>query len=98
MPLAVLKISHRDKGEWLIFRSIRLRNILILSTVLCLYLVVGAQGSVRAVGNKIFAPSGQEILLRGIGLGGWLVPEGYMLQTSAFANSPTEIRYTISSL
>jgi endoglucanase len=39
-----------------------------------------------------------EIILRGIGLGGWLVPEGYMLQTASFANSPTEIHNTIEAL
>lgn len=42
--------------------------------------------------------NGDEMILRGIGLGGWLVPEGYMLHTSGFANSPTEIRNKIVAL
>jgi hypothetical protein len=33
-----------------------------------------------------------------MGLGGWLVPEGYMLGMSAFANSPTEINAKIVEL
>lgn len=49
-------------------------------------------------GKKILDPNGSEILLKGIGLGGWLVPEGYMLQTSGIANSPREIRNKIESL
>jgi hypothetical protein len=56
-----------------------------------------AQGFLGVSGTKIVNTNG-EILLRGIGLGGWLVPEGYMLQTSGFANSPTEIRNKIASL
>ncbi len=79
-------------------RSIVVRIILVLLVLACLESHVGAQGYLRAVGSKIFKPSGEEILLRGIGLGGWLVPEGYMLQTSSFANSPTEIRNTFGSL
>lgn len=50
-----------------------------------------ADGFLRVDGRKIVNDQG-ELLLRGMGLGGWLLPEGYMLQTSGFANSPTEIR------
>ncbi len=57
-----------------------------------------AQGFLHASGTKIVKGNDQEILLRGIGLGGWLVPEGYMLQTAGFANSPTAIRTKIASL
>ncbi len=60
--------------------------------------LLSAQGFLHASGTKIVKGNGQEILLRGIGLGGWLVPEGYMLQTASFANSPTAIRSTINSL
>lgn len=56
------------------------------------------EGFLKASGKVIVDGSGKEILLRGIGLGGWLVPEGYMLQTSGFANSPTQIRNKIASL
>ncbi|HEY6953160.1 MAG TPA: cellulase family glycosylhydrolase, partial [Bacteroidota bacterium] len=60
--------------------------------------LLSAQGYLHASGTKIVKGNGQEILLRGIGLGGWLVPEGYMLQTAAFANSPTAIRNKIATL
>ena len=56
------------------------------------------QGFLHSSGSKIIDPNGQEILLRGIGLGGWLVPEGYMLHMEGFANSPSEIRAKIASL
>jgi len=57
-----------------------------------------AQGFLHASGQTIRDGEGSEILLRGMGLGGWLVPEGYTLQTSGFANSPTEINAVIVDL
>jgi len=59
---------------------------------------VFCEGFLKASGKKIVDGTGKEILLRGMGLGGWLVPEGYMLQTSSFANSATQIRNKIVSL
>ncbi len=56
------------------------------------------QGFLHSSGTKIVNANGQEIILRGIGIGNWLVNEGYMMGTSDFANSPTEIYNKISSL
>jgi len=60
--------------------------------------LIFSQGFLKTSGTEIVDKNGNEILLRGMGLGGWLVPEGYMLHTSAFANSPTEIRNKIKAL
>lgn len=38
-----------------------------------------AQGFLRASGEKIVDAQGENILFRGIGLGGWMLQEGYML-------------------
>ena len=56
------------------------------------------QGFLHRVDKKIYNGSGQEVLLKGIGLGGWLVQEGYMLQTSAFANAQWQIKAKIFDL
>ena len=45
----------------------------------------------HAQGTQIQNGLGQEVLLRGMGLGGWMVQEGYMLQTQSFANPQHEI-------
>ncbi len=37
-------------------------------------------GFVRSEGNRIVDPNGGTILLRGVNLGNWLVPEGYMFK------------------
>lgn len=44
--------------------------------------VQGSSKFLHARGQAIFDGDGQEIILKGIGLGGWFVQEGYMLGTS----------------
>jgi endoglucanase len=39
-----------------------------------------SQGYLHAEGKKIVNEKGENVLLRGIGLGGWMVQEGYMLK------------------
>ena len=51
----------------------------------------------RVDGKEIVDATGQPVLLRGIGLGGWLVPEGYMLHTPGYG-SPTSIRNMMQDL
>lgn len=38
-------------------------------------------GFLRAEGQRIVDADGNEVLLRGVGLGGWMLQEGYMLRT-----------------
>ena len=53
---------------------------------------------ISANGTAITNEEGDTVLLRGMGLGGWMLQEGYMLQTSAFANAQYEIRNKIEEL
>ncbi|HYG20828.1 MAG TPA: carbohydrate-binding protein [Ohtaekwangia sp.] len=48
--------------------------------------------------KKIVDGQGNEVILRGMGLGGWMLQEGYMLETNAFANPQHEIRARIVDL
>lgn len=57
-----------------------------------------SQGFLHQQGQNIVDGNGNPVLLRGVGLGGWMIQEGYMLQTSAFAGSQHEIRKKISDL
>lgn len=41
---------------------------------------VNAQGYLRAEGQDIVNGQGDKVILRGMGLGGWMLQEGYMLQ------------------
>jgi endoglucanase len=60
--------------------------------------VVNAQGYLHRQDKKVVNGSGEEILLKGLGLGGWLLQEGYMLQTSSFANAQWQLREKIIDL
>ena len=46
-----------------------------------------AQHRLSTDGPAIVNEDGENVLLRGMGLGGWMVQEGYMLQTAGFANN-----------
>ena len=51
-------------------------------------------GFFKTLGFDIVDPDGNQFILKGYGLGGWLVPEGYMLHTPGYG-SPSSIRNQI---
>ena len=55
-------------------------------------------GFLKASGKKIVDGNNREVLLRGMGLGGWMLQEGYMLETGDFAGTQHEIKARIQSL
>jgi len=57
-----------------------------------------SQGFLRVEGKQIVNEKGENVLLRGIGLGGWMLQEPYMLQLSKVAGTQTEIKSRISEL
>ena len=59
---------------------------------------VSAQNKfVRTRGKEIVTPDGRPLLLKGIGLGNWLLPEGYMFKFKT-TNSPRLIETAINQL
>ncbi len=68
-----------------------MKKLLLLSLLVFVYGLHDAwsQGFLHASGYYIHDGNGQPVILRGMGLGGWLVPEGYMLGTNAPYDSPT---------
>ncbi|WP_163397955.1 cellulase family glycosylhydrolase [Flavobacterium fluviatile] len=72
---------------------------LILTLLSLLFSIVfSGQGFLRREGQKIVDGKGNNILLRGLGLGGWMVQEGYMLQTQPFASPQYQIKQKIQDL
>lgn len=57
-----------------------------------------AQDFLRVENRNIVDGAGNNVLLRGIGLGGWMLQEGYMMQTAAFANAQYQLKAKISAL
>ena len=63
--------------------------------------LIGQEGFLHNVDGEIVEGNGEPILLRGFGLGGWLVPEGYMLHNQAWISgfeSPTDIENHVTDL
>ena len=68
---------------------------------LFLYGIILGQGFVHVEDGEIVDGNGEPLLLRGFGLGGWLVPEGYMLHNLGWIEgfeSPTQIEGHIEAL
>src|SRR6476469_3260310 len=57
-----------------------------------------AQGFLKADGTRIVDEAGREVILRGIGLGGWMLQEPYMLQLGGVAGTQNEIKAHIKDL
>jgi endoglucanase len=66
-------------------KQLRINSIISLTTFLLLFFtsITGfSQGFLKAQGTKIVNGKGQNVLLRGIGLGGWMLQEGYMMRVN----------------
>jgi hypothetical protein len=68
----------------------RLLSVLFLITGFGLTL--SAQGFLKASNKRIVNGSNQEVILRGIGTGNWLLNEGYMMKSSDVAGTHTAFR------
>jgi aryl-phospho-beta-D-glucosidase BglC (GH1 family) len=62
-----------------LFKSV---TLLLLSSISLKPLQGWSQGFLAAQGTKIVNEKGENVLLRGIGLGGWMLQEGYMLRVN----------------
>ncbi len=75
-----------------------MRIIIITFLATCLSF---SQGFLHNISGEVVDGNGEPILLRGFGLGGWLVPEGYMLHNQAWISgfeSPTDIENHVENL
>src|ERR1022692_2920886 len=64
-------------------------RIVTLACVMAAGLAAAGNRFVHTDGKHIVAPNGEKLLLRGINLGNWLVPEGYMFH---FDKGPASYR------
>ncbi len=54
--------------------------------------------SLKVKGGTIINANGQEVILKGMGLGGWMLQEPYMMQLGGIAGNQTEIKGKIEAL
>ncbi len=57
-----------------------------------------SQPFLKTSGEKIVDDAGNEVILKSVGIGGWWLQEGYMFETSSFANTQHELRKKIEEL
>jgi len=72
-------------------------KLLLALLVLFLNMSASAQG-LKASGKKIVDANGNEVILRGMGLGGWMLQEPYMMEMGDFAGTQWQIKQKIESL
>lgn len=73
-------------------KKIAISSLLLLSTI------AFSQGFLKADVQKIVNEKGENVALKGLGLGGWMLQEGYMLKTSDFAGPQYKIQEKIAEL
>lgn len=82
------------------FSLVSLRSAVFMALLVLVLMPLSSLGQHRLStdGPNIVNEAGETVLLRGMGLGGWMLQEGYMLQTAGFANAQYEIRNKIELL
>ena len=55
-------------------------------------------GFLHTSGQDIVNASGEKIYLKGVGLGNWLLPEGYMWKFGGLGDRPRKIEKLVSDL
>tara|TARA_B110000438_G_scaffold298035_1_gene345456 strand:- start:908 stop:4156 length:3249 start_codon:yes stop_codon:yes gene_type:complete len=67
--------------------------------LLLLFYSINLSGQgLRSQGKNIVNQQGNEVILRGMGLGGWMLMEGYMMQSSDVADTQHEFRERLVDL
>lgn len=78
--------------------AMKTRILLLYIIVQISALQISAQEFLSTRGKAIVNESGDTVLLRGMGLGGWMLQEGYMMHTSSFANAQYQLMGKIEEL
>jgi len=71
---------------------------LILICLIASYLSSIYAQNIRALGTTIVDENQDEVLLRGVGLGGWMLQEGYMMNSSGGADTQHEFKEKLNLL
>ena len=66
--------------------------------ILLLSSIISWSQGLKTDGKRIVDQSGSEVILRGMGLGGWMLQEGYMMQSSDVADTQHEFKNRLIDL
>jgi len=85
-------VEMRGIKRELINASYSRRFGLFLAMVFIPGLLLMGQGFLHAEGKQIVDGAGENVILRGIGTGNWMIQEGYMMQSTGVAGTQHEFR------
>ena len=71
---------------------------LIITFLISSYLIPLYGQNIRALGTTIVDENQDEVLLRGVGLGGWMLQEGYMMNSNGGADTQHEFKEKLNLL
>jgi endoglucanase len=74
------------------------RLLVVIASLLVAAAPSQSQGYLKVNGKQIVNGNGEEIILRSMGLGGWMLQEPYMLQLAGFAYAQHDIKKKITDL
>ena len=74
------------------------RKFLVLFLFIIFSVISFGQGFLKSDGKLIVDENGNEFILRGMGLGGWMLMEGYMMQSSDVADTQHEFKERLVEL
>jgi aryl-phospho-beta-D-glucosidase BglC (GH1 family) len=78
--------------------KLTVKTLLFISVIFISEIGSAKNDFLRTEGTRIVNPQGENVILRGAGLGGWMLQEGYMLQTSGFADTQYKIKEHMTDL
>lgn len=73
-------------------------TLLLILISICIINNSHAQSFLKVDGQSIVNEEGEAFIFRGMGLGGWMLQEGYMLKTTGFGNAQHELKAKIAEL
>ena len=74
-----------------------MKRLLLILSILSSVGLVAAQ-NIRALGTTIVDENQEEVLLLGVGLGGWMLQEGYMMNSNGAADTQHEFKEKLTLL
>jgi len=74
-----------------------MKRLLLILSILSSVGLLAAQ-NIRALGTTIVDENQEEVLLRGVGLGGWMLQEGYMMNSNGAADTQHEFKEKLTLL
>ena len=66
--------------------------------IFLIFVVSANSQGLRTLGKKIINSNGDPVLLKGVGLGGWMLQEGYMMNSSGGADTQHEFIEKLTTL